>query len=651
MKPKAPRATLAVFAEFLLKGQQMDWRYKLVVILIITATFFPPLAVGSIRSRVYVAVKEQIEKENNAREISLQPATDGASRLDERLVAELEGRFPDHQIVGTQRLAVGVEGPQGTDLLNLQTLTFGDPSHDGPGIVPGLSAALGLTDLVLSDISGRLLYGSRWEDLWSDGDFLGPPLKLRVNNLALAPAFTVVSRRVMPVRGLYGSRALSSALRRYALGFGAVKLGLPTNLEQVEQTLPQLTAAGCVLVLEKHDPTCDAVSREQLLQRLRELRYVATPSPPRHLAMIEGFRFLDIAAGETQGDGAQSVRREQVGDCGELLAPHLVGRCGSALVTPDLTVELTLERATGEAVATTVAAATQDVRRLLPAARALVDRFGEVPASAGGLLGLTVAASSGLTLAEEVSLRLAGEWMPARIEGFYACPGDGPCPAFADPLTTFRLRNLRERSIEIVSRDPLTFVPANQAAEYDEVLVYVPGVERIEAVSEELRSLLPGIDVLYDAAALEKLRGQDVFLSVLFNVTVVLSVLFVVLALGALAGVNVERCSRQMAHMLILGFTRRFVRRLIVAEYLLLTALSSLMALGLTAFLCVTARAFLDTPSGAAERGLEIVVRSISVDGVAFLQVFFVVVLCTGLIAQVSARRVAASDPMNLLDK
>ncbi len=195
-------------------------------------------------------------------------------------------------------------------------------------------------------------------------------------------------------------------------------------------------------------------------------------------------------------------------------------------------------------------------------------------------------------------------------------------------------------------------MPAGIGTEYDEVLVYVPEVEQVEAVSDQLRARYPGYNVQYNVAALDKLRRQDSRLSALFNLTIVLSALFIVLALGALARINIERRSRQMAQMLILGFSRTFVRRLVVAEYLLLTAASALASLGLTAILCLAARTLLRSTTGesAADHGFQVIIESMNVDPGAFLQVFAVVAVCTWLIAVSSARTAARTNPLTVLD-
>ncbi|RKZ78932.1 MAG: hypothetical protein DRR16_26715, partial [Candidatus Parabeggiatoa sp. nov. 3] len=65
---------LNALRELLIQGVLVDLSHSIVVILVITALFSTPLILGSIKNRVYVAVKAQVEKENNAREITIQQA-------------------------------------------------------------------------------------------------------------------------------------------------------------------------------------------------------------------------------------------------------------------------------------------------------------------------------------------------------------------------------------------------------------------------------------------------------------------------------------------------------------------------------------------------------------------------------------------------
>ncbi len=654
MRDEMRRSGPRVFGDLLLKGQRVDWRYSLVVILVITGMFSTPLVLGSIRNRVYVAVKEQIEKENNAREISLHLAEDEAQPLDDALIEELKAAFPSIEAVGNHKMVVSVEGPEGSDFLTLQTLDPGDPRSDPLRIVPGVPPDFGFTDLVISDSLGRLLYGESWDASWSDqpGAVTREPLTLRINDLLLTPELRVVARRTLPGRGLYASPAAGAALRRYTKGFGAPELGLPIDEGLVQYSLPKMATGSCTLLLDEADATCDETDRQGLRRRFEEMQLEVLPAPLSRLPAAPGFLAVGVGLREVVDEQGKAIVREARGDCQEILAPHLVDRCSSTLVVPDLAVDLVLERAEGETMTASVIGIPPEAQDLLPGIRELRDLHGTAPPAPDGAIHLTVAIESGLALGEQLGLRLGDESVPARVGGFYACADSEQCPAFAGSLETFRLHNLAEGSIRVQSRDPLVFVPVGIGTEYDEVLVYVPEVEQVEAVSDQLRARYPGYNVQYNVAALDKLRRQDSRLSALFNLTIVLSALFIVLALGALARINIERRSRQMAQMLILGFSRAFVRRLVVAEYLLLTAASALASLGLTAILCLAARTLLRSTTGesSVDSGFQVIIESMNVDPGAFLQVFAVVAVCTWLIAVSSARKAARTDPLNLLD-
>jgi hypothetical protein len=647
------RSGLPLLGELLFKGQRVDWRYSLVVILVITGMFSTPLALGSIRNRAYTAVKAQIEKENNAREIALQQAQDDAPRLDPARVQEIKTRFPGVEVVGNHKLVVSVEGPSGSDLPTLQTLEPGDPRMAPLGIVPGVPKSFGLTDLVVSDTVGRLLYGEEeWEKRWDarSGAFKGAPLRLSINDLPIEPEFRVVARRTVPGRGVYGSSALGAALRRYSWGFGAPELGLPADEGLLQVALPKLATPRCLAMLDESDPTCDAAGRKRLTQRLSDLHYMLREKPPALLPALPGYAPLGIGLTEVVDEGGKTRVQEIRGDCQEVLSPQLVTNCSSALVFPDLSIDVGLEAPQGVARRVKAVAASPEVRALLPEATQLAERHGLAPSAASGAFDLAVAAGSGLDVGSAVHLQVGKTRVPAQVQSLYQCAG-AACPIYADPLSVLRLVNLAEGSVRLQSTEPVVFVPTASGEEYDEILVYPGTVEDVEPVSAALSSLYPGYSVQYNVAAIDKLRRQDTRLATLFTLTIALSAVFLVLALGALARINIERRSRQMAQMLILGFSRRFVRGLVVAEYLLLTVTASVVAVVLTHLLCLAARSLLSsTTTDEGGQDFAVIVNSMSVDPQAFGLVFAVVAFCTWMIALVSARRAAKADPLNLLD-
>ncbi len=448
MRTLPPRSALAPCRRHWLEGLRAHWQHGVVVVLVVAGMLSTPLALGSIRNRVYSTVKTQIEKENSACEISLQPASEGAPPLDRNRVAEIERRFPGLEVVGNHKLQVSVEGPEGADALTFQTLEPRDPRSLPLQISPPIPHDFGLTDLVVSDTLGALLYGPAWETLWSSesGEFSGPPLSVRINDLSLAAKFRVVARRRLPGRGLYGSQEAGAVLRCFSHGLGAPALGLPPG-------------SG-----------------------------------------------LSTASGPGFGTTRRGV-----------LLPERDAACGEHQASP---------------------------------------------------------------------------------------------------------------------------------APFDEVLAYVESAEQVEGTSRELRALFPGYEVRYNVLALEKLGRQDARLTTLFRLTLVPSTVFLVLVLAVLARLDLERRRRRLAQMLILGFSRRLVRRLVVAEHLLLTVLASATAYGLTAALCRVARALLEGSSGdASGRDFQMIVDSMSVDPRAFLVVFAIVAACTWGIAILTAHRVAKSGP------
>ncbi|HEX6861736.1 MAG TPA: hypothetical protein VF414_02915, partial [Thermoanaerobaculia bacterium] len=507
------RSGLPLLGELLFKGQRVDWRYSLVVILVITGMFSTPLALGSIRNRAYVAVKAQIEKENRAREISIQQARDDAQRLNPERLKEISARFAGAEVVGNYKLVVSVEGPEGSDLPTLQTLSPGDPRTVPLGIVPGVPKSFGLTDLVVSDTVGRLLYGEEeWKKLWDakSGAFSGPPLKLLVNDLPIEPEFRVVARSTFPGRGVYGSRALGAALRRYSWGFGAPELGLPVEEDLLQVVLPKLAAPRCVMVLDDEDPSCDAAGRQRLRKRLGGLHYEMEEEGLAALPPLAGHPLWSVGLTEVVDEGGKTRVQAIHGNCEEILAPQLVESCSQAQVFPDLSATVGLVPPEGAARPVKAVAAGEEVRRILPDAVSLAERFGLAPPGDGNVFDLAVAEGSGLEVGAAVQLEVGKTRVPARVQSLYRCSGEAAsCPVYADPMAVLRLVNLAEGSVRLQSTEPLVFVPTASGEEFDEILVYPATVEEVEPVSTALRSFYPGYNVQYNVTAIDKLRRQD----------------------------------------------------------------------------------------------------------------------------------------------
>jgi hypothetical protein len=106
--------------------------------------------------------------------------------------------------------------------------------------------------------------------------------------------------------------------------------------------------------------------------------------------------------------------------------------------------------------------------------------------------------------------------------------------------------------------------------------------KQVEALDEQLeKKVCPVYNVQYNIYAIDKLKRQDQRLSTLFQLTLWLSVIFIILAISALAKINIDKRRRQMAQLFILGYSKLLVGFFAgFAEYVLLTVLGSVIAVG-----------------------------------------------------------------------
>lgn len=643
------------FVALVLEGQRVDWKHSLVIIVVITGMFSTPLMLGSIRSRVYRAVKTQIEKENNARQIVLYPASDGANAMDGSLVRRLAVEHPGVRVVGNHKLVVAAQGPHGADLLTAQTLVYEDPRQEWLAVEPRLKSPLSTDEVVLSDGLGRLLYGPSWDSLWEGGSFTGPPLDLRMNDQALTPRFRIVGRRGLPGQGLYLSPKTARSLRRYSLGFGALDLGLPVNEGLLAYALPKPLAAGCALLLRhpEQDSTCDDMAQERLARRFDERQWLSLPAEGA-FELVRDRKLIRLGLTELLITGQQTQVRAAVGDCAGLVAPLLTDTCQQATIVPEIGLDALIEAPALSGRNVRVMAGTPGVLAALPEAGKLQDLHGSASPT-DDALWLTMPQEMGLMPGDRGNLGQGEHAVPFLVGALYHCGEPmsatvGECPVFADVEATQRLIDLQAGVALVQSRSPLIFVPEAGGGTFDEILVYAQRVEDVEALAAALATEHPHMSVRYNVTALAKLARQDARLATLFTLTMALAALFIVLALGALTRLDVERRKRQLAQLLILGHSRRFVRFLIVAELLLLTFLASLTAGVATAGLCAAARALLMKGESEAGRDLAVIVSSMGLDGGAFVLVSAVVLTCTWVVAQISAFGAARTDPLSLLD-
>lgn len=631
--------------KLLVQGLRVDLAYSIVVILVITALFSTPLILGSIKNRVYVAVEKQIVNVNNAREITIQQAETSA-RLDSDFLASLRSKYSDFHIFGNLKPVVMVKGPVGSDISTLKTAVHNDPRTESLQIKPEIPSNFGLFDVIVSDQLGEILYGDEWYTLWNTktSQFTGKPLTLIINDIPIKGEFNIVARQTTPGFGLdiYASEQLGIALKKYSIGLGSEKLGLPMVPDQIQYALPRFETMHCILELPNNQ--CNAEQQTKIIERLKAEKFQVEPSDK---SVVDINRFQITLTKFDQFKGRVQLTR---GHCEKRLYHHLQV-CPSAIVTPQISLSANLVATDDTKKAVQLSGITSASYDLLPGIQEMMNQqggkklnFWDDGISENGI-EMVAPYRDSISLGT-VNLHVAGTSIPAFVTAYYQCSEKGDCPFYTTPLAVFRLQNMIDGAAIFKHGNPPVFYPTKQQQriDYDEILFYANKVEEVETWSDKLEKELPGYKVQYNIAAINKLKRQDQMLSGVFQLTLILSIIFIVLAVGALAKINVDKRRRQMAQLFILGYSKSFVSLLLVCEYILLTALASIAAIGVGTVIFSATRHLFQSHLGTT------IVNAMRLDIGAFGNVFFIVVLLTTLVAGLAAYLASKSDPVELLD-
>lgn len=647
--------------QLLFQGMRVDLAYSIVVILVITALFSTPLILGSIKNKVYVAVKEQVERENNAREITIQQADSSLKNsLGKSFLLNLQSN-PQYggkdKIVGNYQSVILVEGATGAQLLTMDTLVPNDPRTDFLQIKPQIPNDFGLFDVVISNQLGELLYGrEEWEKLWTDSSkFNGKELSLRINDMTIKGKFRVVARQTSIGNKIYGSIQLGEALRKYAIGLGSEELGLPVVTDLVQYALPKFETQECMVVFPQN--TCSPDQQDNIVKRLRAENFIVEPLDKNKL-IFENAESFKITLTRLESDKHAEVKPTK-GDCEARLSHH-VNACAAAAIVPIIIAELQMftETSGKDSSRVKLESITERSYDLLPGNQEMKNQFG------GGMTfvneglhekGIEIVAPAGgkLQIGQTFSLQ-AGEFsVPAFVAAYYRCPFTlNDCSLYANAKMIFRLQNISDKLAILKRGQPPLFYPTEKSiqVDYDKILVYANQVEEVESLHQQLKQQLSNYTVEYNKFAIDKLKRQDERLATLFGLTVILSVIFIVFAVGALAKINIDRRKRQMAQLFILGFSKPFVGFVLLCEYLLLTIIASLAAMGTGWVVFATARHFLQLSVEKGSTEFNTIVNAMSLDINAFGIVFIIVVSLTTIIAIFAAYLASKSDPVTLLD-
>ncbi len=636
--------TSKLFLKLLIQGTWVvDSAHSFVIILVIMAIFSTPLMLGSIKNKVYVAVKEQAEKENNAREITirLSSSADVPLRLDNEFLAKVKNSFPQFKITGNHKHIVMIEGPKGEEMRTLQNIVPRDPRTEFLQIRPKISDDFGLFDLVVSNSLGQLLYGeNQWEDLWKGTQFMGKPLKLFLSTgRPIQGEFRIVARQAAPGFRIYGNTQIGLCLEKYSMGLGCQEypeLGLPTIPRYIPHNLPTFEARHCLVQF----PLC--TQQEQILKRLKTENYrienATTGAIAQYRVTLTKVKELD------SGVEIQPTK----GDCEAHLEHHLE-ICPSSIITPSLEMALT----TDSSRTLQLAGITAESYELLPGIQELANQQGgsQINFEKKGLSkrGIEIIApyNKGVRLGEILRLQVAETTIPAIVVAYYRCSTD--CRFYAHAETVFRLQNVAD-GIALFDQqyDPPIFFPLNPSVDYYEILFYANKMEEVKTLALQLREKFSGYNIEYHSHAIDKVERSDKRFSTLFHLTLWLSIIATILTVGALAKLNVDRRKRQMAQLFILGHSKTFVSFVLVFEYVLLTLVASLVAAVVSSGIFTAARHFMQADSGLKE--FNTIIASMSLDQGAFISVFITVVSLTILVAGYAAYYASKSDPVTLLD-
>jgi hypothetical protein len=363
----------------------------------------------------------------------------------------------------------------------------------------------------------------------------------------------------------------------------------------------------------------------------------------------------------TQFDESKGRIELTKGQCEQRLYHHLQV-CPYAIVTPDIALKVELVQSEHSRMVQ-LAGISPESYDLLPGLEEMTNKWGgrKLDFWSNGIPedGIEMVAPYQIDFPlGALELRVIGDTnrslLPAFITAYYLCSADQDCPFYTKPQWVFRLQNLVDGSATFKYGDNMQpmFYPSEsqQRIDYDEILVYADQVEQVEALDEQLEKSLPGYNVQYNIYAIDKLKRQDQRLSTLFQLTLWLSVIFIILAISALAKINIDKRRRQMAQLFILGYSKLLVGFLLVCEYVLLTVLGSVIAVGVGWGVFSAAGYYLQSSLGDNATEFATIVNAMSLDISAFSMVFLIVISVTIVVASIAAFLAARIEPLELLD-
>jgi len=491
----------------------------------------------------------------------------------------------------------------------------------------------------------------------TDSKFNGEPLILAINDIPLTAEFKVVARQTMPGRKISASEQLGICLKRYSIGLGCEEVGLPLVPEQIQYSLPKFETRHCLLELSNEQ--CDEAQQQKITKRLRAENFQLETLPNQ----VDSINRVQVTL--TQINELNGRVEPTKGNCEQRLYHHLQA-CPYAIVTSQVSVEvdLLIQSQSLGFKKIMLSGISPDSYDLLPGIVEMTDQWGgrKLDFWTDGLSenGIEIVAPYDVNIPlGSLNLRVAGDSgkskLPAFITSYYQCSKGMDCPFYTKPEIVFRLQNVKEGTAIFKSDNDAApiFYPTTQQQriDYDEILLYANSVEEVPQLHGALENILPnGYKVQYNIYAIDKLKRQDQRFTTLFQLTLWLSVIFIILAVAALAKINIDKRRRQMAQLFILGHSKLFVGLLLVCESVLLTLLASILALGVGWGVLEATSYYLQFSTGQDATEFATIVNAMDLDLSAFSIVFLIVVSVTTLVVSIAAFFASKIDPVELLN-
>jgi hypothetical protein len=645
------KADSSEFFHYLLNGQKVEWQYSLVTLLVIVGLISTPLILGSIKNRTYTSLKQEVETINNALQISVEKNSDSAKvRLNNSFLEKLKkNNFIGY---GNREFYMRVKGPSGALLANVVTLNHSDPLIKVYNVSwldeeQRRKQALNDNQVLIPDRIGYKFFGSKsWDKIKAGDKAISRIVDLEINDRQLSQEFEVVGhftgRKV-----IFINPSVSREIFLFTVGLGSKKLGLSADPELSALSLPKLSTKSCILVLP-NDGICSKSQRDLLQRRLDDLSF--------SVEKLNIFQFLDkgeFTQFKVTNTSEKGLRGEY--DCKQNIHINANRYCKNSLVYNHITGSVDVRNISDKTIEKIqLVGVDADLYNHHGLRDVGLQKMNITSLSREGIIDVRTSKTQ-VTKNYEL-IELAGEKFKfTQTQDYQSCSED--CNFYVEKNALNNLINLQDGSVDIVSSDnqsKYAFRRVTKDEDYEEVYVYSSQIEVVESDAKKLSELL-GSDyrVDFNLTAIRKLKSSNSKMETLFQLTMSFSMVFLLLSLSALSKITISRRNRQVAQMLILGYPKNFVKRLIVGEYVILTIVGTLLAAIFSWLLCIALRIYLvnelDSLSGRDE-SFRRVIESLTIDLSALLNTGLLVFITTVIVGFVTASISVRVDPVQLLN-